>query len=151
MPETEIPKDAARPSFLRRLGAFVYDTLLVVPLLMLATVPTLAVSDFVSRKALHIPFLLWLLFIAGGYFVWNWTRSGQTLGMKAWRLRLLSAEGGAVPTADAIKRFFAAILAWAPLGAGVLWMYVNRERSTLQGQLSFTRVVLVRKPAKSRD
>ena len=116
--------------------------LLVVPLLMLATVPTLAVSDFVSRKALHIPFLLWLLFIAGGYFVWNWTRSGQTLGMKAWRLRLLSAEGGAVPTADAIKRFFAAILAWAPLGAGGLWMYVNRER------LSFS---TVRKPAKSRD
>jgi uncharacterized RDD family membrane protein YckC len=149
MPVTDIPKDAVRPSFLRRLGAFVYDTLLVIPLLMLATVPTLAIDDFEARRALHLPFLLWILLVTAAYFVWNWTRSGQTLGMKAWRLRLLSDEGGAVPSANAIKRFFAAILAWAPLGAGVLWMYIDPNGSTLQGRLSSTRVVVMRKPAKS--
>lgn len=148
MPDTHIPPDAVRPSIFRRLGAFVYDALLVLPLLMLATVPTLAIDDFTSREGLRIPFLLWLVFVAATYFVWNWVRSGQTLGMKAWRLRLLSAEGGPVATADAVTRFFAAFAAWLPFAGGVLWMYFDRDGATLQGRLSSTRVVLLRKPEK---
>lgn len=150
MHDNPIPKDAARPSFFRRLGAFVYDALLVIPLLMVATIPTLLIDDFESREALHYPFLLWQVLVAASYFVWNWIRGGQTLGMKAWRLRLLSAEGGPVEVADAVTRFFAAIPAWLPLGAGVLWMYVDRDGATLQGRLSSTRVVLMRKPQRSR-
>jgi hypothetical protein len=33
------------------------------------------------------------LALMGAYYVLNWTRSGQTLGMRAWRLRAVSDSG----------------------------------------------------------
>ena len=34
-----------------------------------------------------------LVLVIAGYYALNWLRSGQTLGMRAWRLRTVSASG----------------------------------------------------------
>jgi len=46
---------------------------------------------------------------AGLYFVWCWTRSGQTLPMQTWQLRLVSAGGGRVSVPRAVWRY---LLCW---------------------------------------
>ena len=51
----------------------------------------------------------WVGLVVGLYFVWFWTHGGQTLPMKTWRLRLVSADGAPVSTARAIMRY---VLAW---------------------------------------
>ena len=64
--------------------------------------------------------LLALLVFA--YFGWSWTRSGQTLGMRAWRIRLESAAGAASTGPSRCVRFLLARgLGWlAALGAWYL-------------------------------
>ena len=70
----------------RRLGAIVYDGLLVIALLFLGTVPFIAVRGGEPVEAGELPYQLTMIVIAWLFFVGFWTRSGRTLGMQSWRL-----------------------------------------------------------------
>ena len=47
--------------------------------------------------------------VVGLYFVYCWTHGGQTLALKAWRLRVARADGSPVRLGQAILRY---LLAW---------------------------------------
>lgn len=60
------------------------------------------------------------LFLAiGGYFVWCWTRSGQTLALKTWKLRVVAGDGAPPRPARAALRYLLAWHLWLP---GLLWV-----------------------------
>jgi uncharacterized RDD family membrane protein YckC len=63
---------------------------------------------------------IWLFIAMGLYFIACWTRSGQTLPMKAWNIRLISADGSRASLLQLIIRY---VLMWIlPLfGALVVW------------------------------
>ncbi len=46
-----------------------------------------------------------LAMLVFAYFGWSWTRSGQTLGMRAWRIRLESAGARRLTWAESLVRF----------------------------------------------
>jgi uncharacterized RDD family membrane protein YckC len=132
--------------FGRRLAAALYDTVLLIALLMILTTvlvmgvartmitpQTVGAWAYVYRAA--------LLAIIVGYYLLNWTRSGQTLGMRAWRLRAVTASGKPLVLKTAAIRLGWAALAWAPAGLGVLWIYLDRDHLALQDRLSNTRIV----------
>jgi uncharacterized RDD family membrane protein YckC len=132
--------------FGRRLAALLYDSLLLLALLVIFT--TAAVM-LLARAAITpetvgpwvYPYRASLLLILAGYYLLNWTRSGQTLGMRAWRLRAVTESGQPLPWKAACLRLPLSLLAWAPVGLGVLWLYVDSERAALQDRLSRTRIV----------
>lgn len=78
------------------------------------------------------------------YFLLSWRRGGQTLGMRAWRLRLLD-EAGRSPDWRALNlRFALSLLSWAVLGLGFWWSLFHPERRAWHDIGS--RTVLVRMP-----
>jgi uncharacterized RDD family membrane protein YckC len=112
----------------RRLAALLYDLLLVVAL---AFVATFAMLPFTQGEAIlastqgplgHAYHALVAL-VVFAYFGWSWTRSGQTLGMRAWRIRLETNAGLRLRWPGAIARFLlGAAVAWlAVLGGWYLW------------------------------
>jgi uncharacterized RDD family membrane protein YckC len=131
--------------FGRRLGALIYDSLLLAALLMVYT----AAWVFTRGSALTQDGAgaWWQVYRAGevvviaGYYVLNWTRSGQTLGMRAWHLRAVSHLGRPLRLVPAVLRSLCAPLAWAPAALGVLWLYIDPERLALHDRLSKTRVL----------
>jgi uncharacterized RDD family membrane protein YckC len=72
------------------------------------------------------------------YFVGSWTRGGQTVGMRAWRLVLRSEDAPGIGWARASLRFFAAGLSTAALGLGFLWCLVDPRGRTWHDRLSRT-------------
>ena len=131
--------------FGRRLAALIYDGLLLAALLTIYT----AAWVFTRGSALtqDSAGAWWHVYRAGevaviaGYYVLNWTRSGQTLGMRAWHLRAVGDSGRPLRLAPAVLRILCAPLAWAPAALGVLWLYVDPERLALHDRLSKTRVL----------
>jgi uncharacterized RDD family membrane protein YckC len=89
------------------------------------------------------------ILLTGAYCVVNWTRSGQTLGMRAWRLHAVDAAGKRLTVARAAWRFAWAVVAWTPAALGVLWLYADPERLALHDRLSATRLVYVPRAALS--
>ena len=135
--------------FLRRLAAILYDTLLIVALLFLVTIPFIAVRGGepveTSENTLY---QVVLVLAVCAFFVGFWTWRGRTLGMQSWGLQLETMDGTRPGFARATARFFAALLSWAPLGLGFLWQLVDRDKLAWHDRLSGTRLVHYPKPGK---
>lgn len=120
---------AGQPAgLLRRLAALFYDSLLVIALAFVATFAMLPLTHgeailAATQGALAHAYHAVLALVVFAYFGWCWTRSGQTLGLRAWRLALRDGAGRNLGWPAAIGRFLfgggAAIL--AVLGAWYLW------------------------------
>ena len=84
------------PGLARRMAAFVYEGVLLFGVVMIAGFLFSLVTQ--QRHALQgrVGMMLFLFVVLGVYFIWFWTRGGQTVAMKAWHSRLLSAHGAPV-------------------------------------------------------
>ncbi|MCB1859444.1 MAG: RDD family protein [Gammaproteobacteria bacterium] len=151
---TPPPADTGHsPGLIRRLLSIIYDTLLIGGLLFLAmalVVVALGVfsgwdhidTESLRNNPLYISYLLMIPLL---FFVGFWRAGGQTLGMRAWRLRIV-ADGGIRPSVSAcIIRCLAALLSWAICGLGFLWILVDRKHLAWHDRLSKTYLVMVPK------
>ena len=84
-----------------------------------------------------------LVAICFAFFGWFWTHGGQTLGMRAWKLRLERDDGGAPQWRDAGRRFAASWVLAFPPGLGLLWGAVDRQGLCWHDRLSGTRIVRI--------
>ena len=132
-------------TLLRRIGAMLYDALLVTALLFLATVPFIAIQGGESIESrsggLYRIYQLTLVAVMYAFFVGYWTRRGRTLGMQSWGLQLQTPEGGLPSIGAASLRFLTALLSWAPFGLGFLWQLIDRDKLTWHDRLSNTRLI----------
>tara|TARA_B100000686_G_scaffold342539_1_gene421881 strand:+ start:2532 stop:2975 length:444 start_codon:yes stop_codon:yes gene_type:complete len=131
----------------RRFGALFYDLLVLLGIVFIAALP-LPWFDQITGGA---GFGLWIkrLYLLGvcfAYFGGFWVKGGQTLGMKAWQLRVIRNNGRALGWGDAVKRFTGLCLAVLTLGLGFFWMPTDTRHSNWD-KLCGTRVIWCRKPA----
>ena len=134
---------AARPGLLRRLAALLYDALLLFAVLFAATVPVLVVTGGGAIGPNDPVFTAYLLLVSYLYLGWCWTRSGQTLGMRAWRMRVRTRDGSRLGWLHALGRFAAALLSVGAAGLGLLWVALDRDRQALHDRLSGTVIEMV--------
>lgn len=100
------------PSLRRRLACIVYEGLL---LFGVSVAVGLVYSPLMQqRHALdHRQGLMFVLCISYAlYFCYFWTRGGQTLAMKTWRLQLVTAEGRPLSIGLALRRFTLSLMWW---------------------------------------
>jgi uncharacterized RDD family membrane protein YckC len=135
-----------RAGFARRLAALVYDAFLLAALLMVFTGGALFFTHGVAVLPATVGNWVYvyragLVLVIAGYYALNWRRSGQTLGMRAWRLRTVSDSGRTLGWTAVILRLCFGFIAWAPAALGVLWLYLDPEHLALQDRFSRTRVI----------
>ena len=128
-------------SFFQRLFAILYDSLLLLALMFLATLPFIAIRAGEPVDPGYLPYQLTLIGVIWLFFVGFWTTSGRTLGMQSWRLRVEDENGNTPGIAAASVRFFAAILSWLPFGLGFLWQLWDKDRLTWHDRISGTRLI----------
>ncbi len=122
----------------RRLAAMVYDALLVAAILI--TTITLMVVMTNTPVAGHN--VLGLLFLESfAFFAYFWIFRGQTLGMLAWRLSITTGSGYQMTFSQALLRYFGAMLGFALLGLGYLWILVDAQKRAWPDLISDTRVL----------
>lgn len=142
MESNELPRTTARPAHLGwRLLALTYDALPVLALLLIASalLVLLRGGRTVEQSPLWAALqftVFWL--IVGGYFVVSWRRGGQTIGMRPWRLQVLTKEGTFASWRALWLRYLVACL--TP-GLCLLWALVDRERRGLHDLVAGTSVV----------
>jgi uncharacterized RDD family membrane protein YckC len=130
----------------RRLAAGVYDLL---PLLAL-WFATDGLAMLLSGGRLaephpswqqRLPLQLALLAVTAAYFVLSWTRGGQTLGARAWRLRVTRVDGARITPLNALVRFAVGWISLLALGLGFLWSLIDAQGRTWHDIASGTRLV----------
>lgn len=147
IPFPDRPRAIRPASLIRRLMAMVYDTLLVIALWMVLGGIAVAINH---GQAVQGPLWKSVLFVSTYlFFAYFWTRSGQTLGMIAWHLRVQTAEGGHISWSQALLRFLFAIPSALLLGLGYWWILLTDERLAWHDRISDTRVVELEKKVRS--
>lgn len=126
----------------RRLGSLFYEALVILAMGFFLFLIPVAVFSGVSHR-MPGPGLLWLyLFVLVGiYFIWCWTKGGQTLAMKTWRLRLVDAQTSRpLRPLQAIVRYGMGWLCW-PTGLALLWSFLDPDAQFLHDRLAGTRIL----------
>jgi uncharacterized RDD family membrane protein YckC len=116
-----------------RLLAALYDALPMLALWFVATMLALALTGGaldVRRLPDKLLVQALLLAVTGAYFVISWRRGGQTIGMRAWRLRVVSADGNPLETRQALVRFGVSLISLAAVGIGFLWALFDSQNRT---------------------
>lgn len=135
-------------SFPRRMAAIFYDTMLI-------GVTTAILGGIIATSVTHLGgiqlhpgsplsnalFILDLV-IAFGLFGWFWTHGGQTLGMRAWKIKVVTDDGSPFRWTHAFFRYVGALLSWMALGVG-FWIAIFDPRK-LTWHDRFSRTQLVR-------
>jgi uncharacterized RDD family membrane protein YckC len=134
-------------SLARRFAALCYDLLLLAALLFCFTLLVLAARGGRAVEPGTVWFEVGLIAIAMLFYCGFWVHGGQTLGMRAWRIRVVTASGGPLGWGRSAARFWAGILAALPAGLGLWWSLVDAERRGWHDRLSGTRVVRAAPPA----
>ncbi len=154
-PTTSLPT----ASLLRRFASIVYDAFLVVAISMLYGAMVLAIQvalfgpgdkDFQPTVEGPLFQLGWYLSIAGFYYYF-WRKSGQTVGMRAWRMKLVNKEGKVPSPLQCAIRILLAPLSLFLLGLGYLWCLIDRQGDAAHDRLSGTRVIVTPKPQKTKQ
>ncbi len=96
---------------------------------VLAIPITSPINTFLRSLWLFIPFL---------YFVYYWTKHSRTLGMKVWKIKVISTNQVAITGLQSAIRWVSALF-----GLGYLWMTVDKDHLPLQDRLSKTRLIKV--------
>lgn len=150
-----------RAGFFKRFGAIMYDLLLAVAVYMVAgalgfgifTALVSAgfidmagqemVSDLLNDTPLYKGiYQFWIALCVGVFYISFWSYGGQTLGMRAWRLKVQHPNGQNLSMVTAAAR-----LVWSLLGIGNLWILINGDKLALQDMMTRSEVVELSKEA----
>jgi uncharacterized RDD family membrane protein YckC len=139
---------ASEPGLWRRLLSMIYEFLILVAVLFIASFVFHLVFRDTGSLFFRPAFQLYLLVVAGIYFTWFWTHGGQTLPMQTWKLRVIRADGGQLFLKQALARYLFAVIGFFFFGCGILWALFDRDGLFLHDRLAGTRIVRLANEAK---
>lgn len=108
-----------------------------------------SVETYTSQVVRGVVVVTAVVAAVAGWFIWCWIKTGQTLPMKVWNLRVQHADGRKISTVTACLRLFFACFSLALFGLGFLYSLIDAERRTLHDVICNT--VMVRLPKAIRS
>jgi len=122
------------------MAIILYDALLLLAVLFLATALALPLNSGKAFTESQFIYPLYLIFISFAFYGWFWTHGGQTLGLKTWKYQALTFDQQPITWKQAFFRFCFGLLSWAVLGLGFFWIFFDKNNLALHDRLSKTRL-----------
>jgi uncharacterized RDD family membrane protein YckC len=149
------PRDGqgVAPSLVRRMAAFLYEGVLLFGVTFATGLVFAILMHQDSGMKLRSPLIAVEFLVVGFYFIGLWVRTGQTLAMMTWHLRLLTDDGRPVSPRRALARYLASYVwflpplalvssielpnAWAIFGIVAAWVAVYALAALLHPRRQF--------------
>lgn len=104
-----------------------YDAFILLGLLILASALALPFGDPDKVAFHHAGFTLWLLVVCFAYLGACWRYGGMTVGMRAWRVKLISDDEQVVSWPRCLLRFLIGLASLGTFGLGFFWALVDSK------------------------
>lgn len=146
--DTQKQAKVFHPGLVRRLMAVVYDSILVIAILFLATITAIIINGGEAIDSSHPyygVFVLYLFAISFFYYCWFWTQSGQTLGMKTWKIGIRDSRNQQRPSwRQASIRALTGLIAYGIFGLGLVWSLLDKDKRAWHDMASHTELIDLR-------
>jgi uncharacterized RDD family membrane protein YckC len=126
----------------RRLASMGYDCILMLALLIFATSLILPLNQGHAFQPHNWIYRCYLFTLISLFYIGFWAYGGQTLGMRAWRIRVCSRGGHSLSLKQAIVRYIVAIPSILFVGIGFWWSLLVSKGDTCYDRWSHSRVIL---------
>lgn len=125
----------AAPSLFKLGACLMYELLTIVAIIFVSTGLFLIVAGDAGHgiKRLFLQLFLWL--VVGAYYIRCWIKTGQTLAMQAWKLKLVDERHRLLSIRQAMAKYLLATVSMAFFGAGFLWAVVDKDSRFLHDRL----------------
>ena len=133
-PNTKLPS----ASLIKQLAAMLYDGFLILAILFVATVIALLFNKGEAIESSPV-FTLYLVLVIFLFYSWFWSKCGQTLGMRVWKIQIINDYGRNPAWQVCILRLVFAVFSMACLGLGYWWRLFRPY--TWHDKLSQTRII----------
>ena len=125
-------------SLIKQLAAMLYDSFLIIAILFVATLIALIFNKGEAIESSPV-FSLYLVLVIFLFYSWFWSKCGQTLGMRVWKIQIINDYGRNPAWQVSILRLVFAIFSIACFGLGYWWLLFKPY--TWHDKLSQTRIV----------
>jgi len=127
---------------LRRLAAILYDLLLLLAILLIASLPW-TISGIQQGQDGYTIYVIFIYTLIPLYYIGFWASSGQTLGMKTWKICVVDLNGERIGWSQALWRMIYAILSTVVFGLGFIHALFDKQNRTWHDILSQSRLISV--------
>jgi uncharacterized RDD family membrane protein YckC len=138
-------------SLFRRLASIFYDTLIILALYVLVGFVIVSIYNITHENnfpgafplsiSLSIFFSLSVLF-----YTYFWRSGGQTLGMRAWRIKIINSDTDKpITLTQCLLRCASAFFSIISFGLGYMWLLWDKQEKTWHDHASFTRIIHIPK------
>jgi uncharacterized RDD family membrane protein YckC len=131
--------------FFRLFAAIIYDSFVLFSFWILLTAFALILNQGNSLLLYRFYFLSYLFIATGILLSYFWCKKGQTLGMAAWRIKLVQENGSPLSCSQAIIRYLVGSLSFFLGGIGFVWCLFNKNHQPLHDVVAKTNVVMLKK------
>lgn len=105
-----------------------YDMVIVLGLLILAAAVALPFGDVNKVAMRDFWFTLWLITVCFAYLGGCWRYGGMTVGMRAWRVKIVSDDDQKLSWPRCLLRFLVGVVSLGALCFGILWALVDSKK-----------------------
>ncbi|MBL4773655.1 MAG: RDD family protein [Alcanivoracaceae bacterium] len=114
----------------KHFSAFIYDLFPLVGIFILTSFIVL-----LFRKGENVePFSAWFIVLIYSeiafYYIYSWKKGGQTLGMRAWKMKIIPNQSNQtnISWTQAFMRFFIGVISTLFLGTGLFWKLFSKRK-----------------------
>lgn len=131
------------PSLIKLGACLIYEALTIIALCFVCALVYLWLIGDSTQGSKRYLLQLFLWLSLGMYFIRCWIKTGQTLAMQAWHLKLVTHDGSLLTPKMAIARYILATLGLMLVGIGYMWALVDRDALFLHDRILSNRIIYV--------
>ena len=130
--------------FFRRVFSLVYDSFLVLGIILVFTFGLVFLHGGYEKMGIVGQILqLFIILLSGPcYYIYFWLKNkGQTTGMQAWKIQLVSHDDKPIKIKQAFIRCISSIFTGLLFGLGYFSIFRSKDKISWSDRISNTRIV----------
>ena len=135
--------------FFKRIFSLLYDTLIIAGIILSLTLLLVFINGktIVTGSILSYAELAILFFTGPIFYCYFWLQNhGQTIGMQAWKIKVVSISGARITLKQCVLRCIGSILGFCFMGMGYLNILFNSDNKAWADIFSSTRIIYLKPP-----
>ena len=130
--------------FLKRILALIYDSLLIAAIIIVASLLLVFINGEYPKPGTLLSVIQFLISILVGplFYSYFWlTNDGQTTGMQALKIKLVSSNESKLNMKQTYLRCLISVISFLFIGIGYFWILFNKNNLSWSDIATKTRVV----------
>ena len=130
--------------FLKRILALIYDSLLIAAIIIVASLLLVFINGEYPKPGTFLSVIQFFISILVGplFYSYFWlTNDGQTTGMQAWKIKLVSSNESKLNMKQAYLRCLISVISFLFIGIGYFWILFNKNKLSWSDIATKTRVI----------